>query len=351
MLNKFDLGQESMRQFQEDAQDERFDARNEATTRLHLVDRLFFDCLGWERADCTVEESSGGQYADYHFRAKGASLIVEAKKEGDFFVLPAGVNQRVHNISYFQQHVPNAYQAIEQAIGYCTSRGVQFGAIANGHQLIAFLGSRTDGVPPTKGKAMVFKSLQDMEANFLQLWQVLSSEGILQRNLLTDLRVGTAAPPPEKLSARLLNYPGYQKRNALQVDLQILSEILIQDIGRSPALETEFLEKCYTEGGALSQYALVSKAILSARYSRLGESELSGPSMFPATTKGGFDPHFLADAASSRPVLLIGDIGVGKTTFIRKGFIYLTPLAASFGEQDVTVCPHWYPSRDVRFSL
>ncbi len=230
MLNAFELGQEAVKQLLLEAHEDHLEGRNEATTRPHLIDRLFFDCLAWERADCILEESFAGQYADYHFRAKGASLIVEAKKEGDYFELPAGVTQRVYNISYFEQHVPNAYRAIEQTIRYCTSRVVQFAAIANGHQLIAFLGSRTDGVPPTTGKAIVFLSLYDIDTNFLRLWQVLSPEGILQRNLLTDLRAGTAAPPPEKLSARLLNYPGYQRRNNLQLDLQILSELLIQDM-------------------------------------------------------------------------------------------------------------------------
>lgn len=317
MPNSFDIGEQAIRSLQLEAKDDQFDARNEATTRLHLIDRLFFDCLAWERADCIVEESFEGQYADYRFRVQGASLIVEAKKEGNYFELPAGATQRVYEISYFERHAPNAYQAIEQGIGYCTKRGVQFGAVANGHQLIVFLGSRTDGVPPLAGKAVVFPSLQDMENSFLRLWQILSPDGILQRNLLTALRAGTTAPPPEKLSARFIGYPGYQKRNELQVDLQILSEILIQDIGRTPELETEFLEKCYTESGALSQYALVSKAILSARYATLSESPLAGPTMLSATTKAGLNPALFADAASSRPVLLIGDTGVGKTTFIR----------------------------------
>jgi len=31
-------------------------SRNEATTRLHLIDRLLFECLGWDREDCIAEE-------------------------------------------------------------------------------------------------------------------------------------------------------------------------------------------------------------------------------------------------------------------------------------------------------
>jgi hypothetical protein len=31
--------------------------RNEATTRLHLINELIFSCLGWDRGDCVAEES------------------------------------------------------------------------------------------------------------------------------------------------------------------------------------------------------------------------------------------------------------------------------------------------------
>jgi len=41
--------------------------RNEATTRLHLIDRLVFECLGYNREDCKTEERINGQYIDYSF--------------------------------------------------------------------------------------------------------------------------------------------------------------------------------------------------------------------------------------------------------------------------------------------
>src|SRR4051812_17254058 len=63
--------------------------RNEASTRLQLIDRLFFECLGWTRDDVTVEESQNGSYADYTFLAPRKILILEAKKEGISFEFPA----------------------------------------------------------------------------------------------------------------------------------------------------------------------------------------------------------------------------------------------------------------------
>ncbi|GAH62263.1 unnamed protein product, partial [marine sediment metagenome] len=75
--------------------------------------------------------------------------------------------------------------------------------------------------------------------------------------------------------------------------------------------------QCYCESGALSQYAVISKEILLARYSALFQQTTEGPSLAPVRTKKGLNPEFLAQSLSRRPILLIGDIGVGKTIFIK----------------------------------
>ena len=314
----FEEGLDALQRFQVDEAELDSNNRNEATTRLHLVDRLFFECLGWDKLECEVEQPTDGKYADYIFSVQGTKLVVEAKREGLSFTLPAGTKRGILSIDYFKRQEPRVYKAIKQAVGYCTARGIQFGAVSNGHQVIAFLGSRTDGTPPMSGRALVFPTLSEMtDTDFHALWQTLSRSGIQERHLLAHLRAGDPLPSPEKLSARLLNYPGFRQRNNLQVDLQILAEILIQDIGLHPDNEREFLEKCYAESGALSQHALVSRKILETRYSQLYQSAVSGPQMFSANTRRGLHPNMLGDSATSKPILLIGDVGVGKTTFIR----------------------------------
>ena len=51
--------------------------RNEATTRLQLIDELFFGCLGWsKRDDVELEEPHGREYADYTFSSSRRILIV-----------------------------------------------------------------------------------------------------------------------------------------------------------------------------------------------------------------------------------------------------------------------------------
>ena len=62
---------------------------------------------------------------------------------------------------------------------------------------------------------------------------------------------------------------------------------------------------------------MISKELLLSRYSALFEQAIKGPSLVPIRTKKGLNPEFLARSLSRRPILLVGDIGVGKTMFIK----------------------------------
>ena len=294
--------------------------RNEATTRLQLIDGLLFDCLGWDKSECVAEDSFRGTYTDYSLGAPYKHLIVEAKKEDIYFEVPAGVNNLTYRIQRFTDDAPDVYEAIKQAMGYCQSRGVPFGAVCNGHQFVAFLASRTDGIPPIEGRALVLNSHQQMVEYFLELWNCLSRAGVASRGLPVLLQETGERPPPDKLSLRIPNYPRYQIRNPLQTNLQVFGDLIIEDVGKLPTNEDEFLKECYARSGALSQYALISKSILQSRYSAEFEESLAGPSLTAATAKGGnptITTEMLAQSATKRPVLLIGDVGVGKTMFVR----------------------------------
>ena len=69
--------------------------RNEATTRLHLIDRILFECLGWPREECVAEDAFDGTYTDYSLGKPGPKFVVEAKKEGIYFELPNGFDKHV----------------------------------------------------------------------------------------------------------------------------------------------------------------------------------------------------------------------------------------------------------------
>jgi len=293
--------------------------RNEATTRLQLIDRLLFECLGWEREDCQAEEPHGEEYTDYSLYCPIRSTIVEAKKEGIYFELPAGYSKLEYSLKSLCRDNPQIKHAIGQAVGYCQRRGTLLAAVCNGHQLVAFVASRDDGKPPLEGKAIVFQSLQKMLDDFQQFWKYLSKPGVQERNLQRHLLEVDVPHIPPKLSSSISVYPGIKGRNVLQTDLQIVAELVIEDVAKAREVETDFIRQCFCRTGVLSQYAVVSKSILKHRYSALFGSKSRGPTLVSVSTKKEvtLTKEILAESLSSRPVLLVGDVGVGKTMFIR----------------------------------
>lgn len=97
--------------------------RNEADTRFQIIDRLFFDCLGWTKDDVHMEEHHNGEYSDYSFNAPRKILIVEAKKEDEYFEIPAGKDRLEYSIQSLSSGNANFKAAIAQAAGYCQERG------------------------------------------------------------------------------------------------------------------------------------------------------------------------------------------------------------------------------------
>jgi hypothetical protein len=294
--------------------------RNEASTRFHIVDRLLTECLGWPEDEIAVEEHHDGTYADYELGYPGKKLLIEAKRQGIYFELPAGFDKPTCRLQTLVDDGGGVADAIDQAMAYGQSRGIAVAAVCNGDQLVAFLASRQDGVPPDTGKALVFTSLRDMEERFRELWDCLSKPGIESRRIQRLLLADTIVLPPQKLSDRIVDYPGYKNRNPIATELQILGGMFIEDIARHPALEEDFLRETYCESGALSQYALVSREILRKRYSVFFEKEAEATVQSVRTKKGisqDLSDDIMAASLGRRPILLVGDVGVGKSMFIR----------------------------------
>jgi hypothetical protein len=142
----------------------------------------------------------------------------------------------------------------------------------------------------------------------------------MQARTLHQTLQATVPLPPDSLSFRLQNYPGSQRRNDLQTGLQILSDLFLGDLEDLKDLQDDFLRECYANSGALSQYAEVSRQILASRYDLL--ADLGTATVQEAVGKRGISKGFTTDVAqaalSNRPVILLGDVGAGKSTFIER---------------------------------
>jgi hypothetical protein len=202
-------------------------ARNEATTRLNLVDQLLFDCLGWARELAALENYEAGEFADYVLDTQRRLLVVEAKREGTWFELPEGLGETPTLTSLLTLGEPLT-KAIAQVEDYAQRRGTPYAAICNGHQLIAFVASRQDGVAPRDGKALVFDSPAELTSRFADLWDLLSPSGARAHRL--SRRLGSSVtPPPPRLADSIPNYPGVADAPASHNLLASLDVLFVSD--------------------------------------------------------------------------------------------------------------------------
>lgn len=293
---------------------------NEAQTRFHVIDKVLFDCLGWCRdTEVEIEKSEDQQFTDYELGKPQRLAILEAKREGIQFEIPAGASAKlITDVQSIRRVSKEAKKAVDQVQSYCSLRGTPVAIISNGQQYIAFLGSRQDGNSVLDGNAVIFDSLQRLKDNFNIAWQLLSSEGIKERRINRYL-VSGETNLPNKISSRLINYPKARYKSDIQSTLRSLSELFLQDAVDNDEIEKQFFSECYCESGALSQYALLSKNILEARYASLFSQTEPHPHLSSVRNKkkDNFTPEILSEAISKRPIVLLGDVGVGKTSFIK----------------------------------
>lgn len=315
--DELSAGLSALKQLQRDVLDKP-PGLNEAETRFHIIDRVLVECLGYPRHLIRCEVHKGGQYSDYEIGTPTLA-IWEAKREGKSFEIPVRAKprsvQRLESLSLVSEDTKSA---IIQVNSYCVDRGVSIAAITNGTQIIAFLAG--DFSERISGNAFVIHSLKNFEDNFGRAWQLMSYPALIQNSLLDFLNRSTTPRPPEKLSEYIPDYPKFKARSDLQSSLKTIADLLLLDIEKQPALEQAFYDECYVESGGLSQNSTVSKHILAARYASLFGDDEQGSTITPVKERKGrdlFTPDLLAEAISSKPIILLGDVGVGKSSFVK----------------------------------
>jgi hypothetical protein len=293
---------------------------NEANTRFHIIDRILIECLGWPKLPdrFRLEEHLDGEYRDYVLGSP--ELVVwEAKRSGIYFDFPADAERKsVQSLQSIFAVSKTAEAAIRQVQGYCNDSGVEFAVVCNGHQFIAFVAVRV-GYSWLKASALAIRSLAHLDEEFGLVWQCLSPDGMIEKRLLSLLTTGSTTSIPRKLSTQLVHYPSFRYKTTLQTTLRAIAELLLIDVLGTEAVRPQFYNECYCDTGALSRDALISEKILQARYAALFPSAENAPSVEPAAQAGAepsLSDQILIEALAGRPIVLLGDVGVGKTSFL-----------------------------------
>ena len=282
---------------------------SEQDVRFNVIDRMLTEVLGWAHSDIKTEPKVESGYVDYLVTHRGRNrLVIEAKRASALLVDTA--MERVANYQLGGAALRSAKDGVIQAQGYCSSTGVQFAGLTTGFEWIGFWAVRSDGRPPTEGKAIVFPNLNSIGDNFALFYDLFSPEGIV--NQLYQVRINEA----EGLHARhveTLHTATDESEIVLRTKTSLASDL--EQIYRrffttmSGDNDPEMLAKCFVESKESREADVTLKKITSTLLNRIDVLSSQGTELEAQIREA-------IETSHGEYVLIIGNKGAGKSTFI-----------------------------------
>jgi GTPase SAR1 family protein len=294
---------------------------NEAQNRFQFIDRLLSECLGWEKPLIEVEifDDAGGR-SDY-LLGKPVRAALEAKRETKKFnFLPTPKAKSARKLRSLIAACPTLKSACTQVIGYCALHGARLAVVCNGPQMVIFQ-SVGQGSSPLDGECFVFDGFNSYLLEFETLWRFLSPEGVYENVAVRALAELQNPRIPVKASTTLGDAKAYRYRTAFQDNLRTLATVLLEDVEYNPDIKSDFYRECYVSVYGNDESSLLASEIISTRYKRVSDNGIM-PANLTTKIEGGSVKIEAAEIASTtgRPVVVIGDVGVGKTSFFENLF-------------------------------
>lgn len=305
-------------------------SRNEADTRHRLIDLVLHDVLSWPRNRVSVEEYIRPGYADYVLRKSNNEpiILVEAKREGQFFQIPHETRPEEQSgyIGIQKLMSDDAIKiAINQVRSYCVDVGCEYAAITNGHEWIFFKtfekAQRWDA-----GKAFVIRRLSFFLNEYTKGVNSLSYHSIIDKASLPVLL--TSMPPKD----RGIYYPRDRINTfSRSVDSNRLASVLRPLVSRYFGViddaNPEFMKRCYVsqrdDQSSLSGIRSLIHDGLTPYLADYGVKQLHNDS-----TGGQIGEKITKAVRNNRKgevLVLFGGKGAGKSTFIRRLLHHETP--------------------------
>ncbi len=291
---------------------------SESDTRAKLIDRVLVQVCGWPEDAIVREESVESGRIDYSLTVRNRQYVaVEAKKEGLAFTFPETTVKTLKLSGSLSTNKP-IKEAVEQVRGYCDDAAIRFAVATNGYAWIVFRAIRED-MPWREGSARIFPGSEYIERNFTEFWNLLSFEAIERGNL--DDEFGPSTRIPRKLHRvvdRLFNADLPLERNRLHAQLHPLIQTIFQDIADQDPVE--ILQSCYVHAESLRIVAVDLNTVITDAIPKFLLKQGTESIVQQPDDAGSFGTAVLR-ASTSHPgqlYLILGGIGCGKTTFIKR---------------------------------
>ncbi|MHB8252940.1 MAG: hypothetical protein ACYDEV_04435 [Acidiferrobacter sp.] len=286
----------------------------EQDARFQVIDRMLIEVLGWERSAIKTEPHVESGFVDYLIRSKTRACFVVEAKRADKLVIDTK-NPRFSSYKVSGPGLQSARAGLEQAKRYCLDTGTPFAALTSGFEWIAFWALRTDGRSPSDGKALVFPTLESIKDNFAAFYDLFSQEGVTKRLFQTYINSeeGLRVSHTEKLvqavephEIRLLT------KSKLAADLENVFRTFFGTMTGDN--DPEMLARCFVESNESKEADI--------NLQKISRNLINRIDVVASENKQELRDHvqLAIDSQRGEFVLIIGNKGAGKSTFIDRFF-------------------------------
>lgn len=306
---------------------------NEADTRYQIINRLLHEVLSWPHQSIKCEEHVHEGYVDFVLRDKAerAVLLIEAKREGDYFELPGRVKKTTDQVSKVRLRTlasdPRISRAVNQAAQYCPAIGCQYACVTNGHEFILFR-SFIPGAHFLDGDALLISDLRYFGQRFTAAYNLLGYDGVTSERSLQH------ALDAHKGQSRELYYPKsgithYDSPLRKNPYAKFLEPLARHYFGEIALTNKRLMDHCYV-------FARGTKEVQDGIKARLSDSlppffQADGAQDVGDVRTGGKLGDRIARSlqgqGSGEVLILYGGKGAGKSTFLRR-LLYFDPPPA-----------------------
>lgn len=296
-------------------------AWTEADTRIKIIDNILFDVLGWDKDQASYEEASGIGFSDYNLKIENSTkLVVEAKKDLVSFSLEKRSSGKAYKMN---GPVFNSIcsSAIKQAITYAAFKGSELACATNGKEWIVFKANRLgDGKEVLEGKAFIFNSLEAIKDNFQTFYDLLSITAVQKLSFRGMFQAEEGVPIRDLSFFQSATNPDSKKlldRGAFSADFDAIMSAFFERLRGDQ--DAEMIQKCFVVSPE-SELAEEKLLRIASDISEKIQSINSG------TGKQLVDLiETVRSTSKNRFILLIGNKGAGKSTFIDRFFQFKLP--------------------------
>lgn len=290
---------------------------NEAQTRFHVIDEILRQELDWHKDATRVEPYiEGSGYADYAlFAGLRCRVVLEAKRD-DAELCKSRQNE-IAVIPLSSSALSAAKEGIDQAIRYSSRFGAPIGIVTNGRQWIGFHASRSDGLAPLDGHAVVFPCTEAIVKNWSNFFEFFSDFGLQEGRLSNFLRQKEMGVVPVLANYYRAFDRSYKKSLNTSELSYLLEDVFHSSFVKMSNQSSDMLVECFVESKSSREADVGFQKIvdeLIGKIKRVQQIDSAQPAALQDLLESS------VELRTGEFVLLVGNKGAGKTTFLQRFF-------------------------------